>query len=79
MKEKNLKADFEYVERNRSRFFKLYPNKYLIIFNKKVINSFDTYDTATNEAINTYGPDENFLIYHMTKKDPLNFVMQASL
>lgn len=79
MNEKNLKPDFEFVERNRSRFFKLYPNKYLIILNKKVVNSFDTYDAAITEAINVYGPDENFLIYHMIKKDPLNFVMQATL
>ena len=79
MPEKNLKPNLEYVEKNRAELFKLYPNKFLIIYEQKVVNSFDTYEAAAQEAIRMYGADADFLIYHMTEKDPMNFVMEAAL
>lgn len=78
MAEKDLKANLEYVEKNRKKFFELYPNKFLIVYEQKVVNSFDTYEAAAEEAIRTYGTDADFLIYHMTEKDPTNFIMEAA-
>ncbi len=77
--EKNLKPNLEYVEKNRAELFKRYANKFLIIYEQEVVNSFDTYEAAAQEAIRAYGADIDFLIYHMTEKDPLNFVMEATL
>ncbi|MFQ6007524.1 MAG: hypothetical protein ACE5K8_01090 [Candidatus Zixiibacteriota bacterium] len=79
MPEKNLKPNLEYVEKNRKKLFERYPNKFLIVYEKKVVNSFDTYEAAAQEAIRIYGTDADFLIYHMTEKDPLNFIMEAVL
>lgn len=41
-----LEKEFEYYTQNHSKLFSLYPNKYLVIKEKKVLFSTDTMQSA---------------------------------
>ena len=79
MAEKNLEKNKRYIEKNRSKLLSNYRNKYLLVYNEKVVDSYDSYEAAASEAIRAYGPDGKFLIYLMTDIEPLNFVLSAML
>jgi hypothetical protein len=79
MRQKNLKENIEFVKKNKEQFLKEYFNKYLLVFNKEVIDSFDTYEKAAQEGVRKFGIDENFLVYHLVETEPLNFVYSAVL
>ena len=79
MRQKNLKENIEFVQKNKGRFLKEYFNKYLLVCHKKVIDSFDTYEKAAEEGVRKLGVDENFLVYHLVETEPLNFVYSAVL
>ena len=79
MPEKDLAVNLKYVEDNKKELFKTYPDKFVIVYEQRVVNSFDTYDAAATEAIKSLGAETNFLIYHLVRQEPLNFVMEASL
>ena len=70
---KNLTKNNEYIEKNRSRLLKEYANKYLLVYNEKIISSFDTYEKAAEEGIRQFGLDEEFLVYYLTEEEPVNF------
>jgi len=79
MPEKNLKKDIEFVKKHKASLLNEYENKYLLIYQEKVISSFDTYEKAAEQAIEQLGLEKIFLIYHLTREEPLNFVMEAIL
>jgi len=79
LSEKNLKKDIEFVEKNRDSLLKDYANKFLLVCNQKVISSYDDYNHAANEGIRLYSSDGKFLVYHLTIKPPVNFVMEAAI
>lgn len=79
MVERDLKANLNYVIKNKESLLKEHRNKYLLINDEQVIDSFDTYDRAASEGIRQFGMDGNFLVHHLVDKEPLNFVMEALL
>jgi hypothetical protein len=76
---KKLSKNKEFIEKNKESLLKEYENKYLLVYNEKIINSFDTYEKAAEEGIRLFGTDEDFLVYFLTRNEPLNFVMEAIL
>ncbi len=79
MKQKNLKENIDYIERNRQKLLGEYFNKYLLVYQKEVVDCFDTYERAAGEGIRKFGVDENFLVYHLIDQEPVNIVYSASL
>jgi len=79
MAEKDLKENFDFVNENRESLLKEHKNKFILIFEKKLVDSYDTYERAAEEGVRLYGVDANFLVYHLVEKEPLNFIMEATL
>ena len=79
MSEKNLKKEIEFIKKNKNALLNEHENKYLLIYQEEVISSFDTYENAAEQAIEPLGSEKIFLIYHLTREEPLNFVMEAIL
>ena len=79
MFEKELRKEIELVKKNKDSLLNEYENKYLLIYQEEVISSFDTYEKAAGQAIEQLGLEKKFLIYHLTREEPLNFVMEAIL
>ena len=79
MGKKDLKKNIAYVEKEKERLLTEYRNKYLLIYEEKVISSFDTYAKAAEEGVEQFGADANFLVHQMIEKAPVNFVMEAVL
>jgi hypothetical protein len=76
---KNLTKNREFVEKNRDALLQDYENKYILVFEEKVVGSFDTYEKAASEGITTLGIEKDFLVYQLTRNQPVNFVMEAIL
>lgn len=74
-----LKENLEFVEKNKDQLLKEYLNKYLLVWHKGVVDSFDTYDKAAGEGVRKFGIDEDFLVYHLVEKEMLNFVFSAAI
>lgn len=79
MRQKNLKENIEFVEKNKKKLLEEYFNKYLLVYHKEVIESFDTYEKAAGEGVRKFGADKNFLVYHLVETEPLNFVYNAAI
>jgi hypothetical protein len=79
MREKDLKENMKFVEKNKKKLLTEYFNKYLLVYDKEVIDSFDTYEKAAGEGVRKFGMDKNFLVYHLVGAEPLNFVYSAVL
>lgn len=77
MQQKDLKDNFEFVEKNKEKLLEEYFNKYLLVYQKEVVDTFDTYEKAAGEGVRKFGIDENFLVYHLIESEPLNFVYSA--
>ena len=74
-----LKENFEFVEKNKDKLLKEYLNKYLLVWQKRVVGSFDSYEKATGEGVKKYGIDEDFLVYPLLETEPLNFLFSAAI
>ena len=74
-----LKENFEFVENNNDKLLKKYLDKYLLVWHKKVVGSFDTYEKAAGEGVKKYGIDEDFLVYPLLETEPLNFLFSAAI
>ncbi len=79
MGEKDLRANIDFVNKNKETLLKEHRNKFILVFEEKVIGSYDTYERAAEEGVRLYGVDANFLVYHLVEKEPLNFIMGAIL
>jgi len=77
MQQKDLKENFEFVEKNKEKLLEEYFNKYLLVYKKEVVDTFDTYEKAAGEGVRKFGIDENFLVYHLIESEPLNFLYSA--
>ena len=69
----------EYVEQNIADILKAYRNKYILVYDQGVIDSFDTYERAINAGIKTYGLDGGILIHYVTENSVVNYVTSALL
>jgi hypothetical protein len=78
MRQKDLKENIEFVEKNRAKLLEEYFNKYLLVYHRELIESFDTYEKAAGEGVRKFGVDKNFLVYHLVEPEPLNFVYSAT-
>ena len=76
---KKLEVSLEFVVKNKKRLLEEYRNKFILVFEEKVVGSYDTYENAAKEGVCLYGLDANFLVYHLVEKEPLNFIMEAAL
>ncbi len=76
---KNLSKNIDFIDKNKDTLLKEYNNKYLLVFEEKIINSYDTYETAAEEGVRLFGLEEDFLVYYITSTQPVNFVMEAIL
>jgi len=79
MGEKDLKKNLDFVNENRETLLKEYKNKFILVFGRKIVGSYDTYESAAAEGVRLYGMDANFLVYHLVEKEPLNFIMEAAI
>jgi hypothetical protein len=73
----SLEKNYAFVESKIDEFLNIYRNKYILVYDEKVVGSFDTYETAATEGINNYGPDSGFLVHYVTETAVLNFIMSA--
>ena len=79
MVEKDLKKNLNFVSENKESLLKEHKNKFILVFEEQLIDSYDTYEKAAKEGVRLYGIEANFLVYHLVEKEPLNFVMEATL
>jgi hypothetical protein len=79
MPEKDLKANLDFVMKNKEELLKEHRNKYILIFEEKFIDAFDNYDKAAAEGVRLFGINANFLVFHLLEKEPLNFIAEAIL
>jgi hypothetical protein len=75
MGEKDLKINLDFVEENKESLLKEHKNKFILVFAKKLMGSYDSYERAAEEGVRLYGLDGSFLVYHLVEKEPLNFIM----
>jgi len=77
MTTKSLDLNYKFVIENMEKLLENFNNKFILVHNRKVINSFDTYGNALEEGIRLFGLNKGFLIHHVIE-EPVNFVMGAS-
>ncbi len=73
-----FKDELEFLETNKKKFLKEYPEKYLLIHGKELIGTFDNYENAGKEGVRRFGIEEPFLIHQIAETPPVNFVMSAA-
>ena len=79
MGEKDLKKNLDFINENKESLLKEHKNKFILVFEEKLVDSYDNYERAAEEGVRLYGVDANFLVYHLVEKEPLNFIMEAIL
>jgi len=79
MVEKNLTANLSFIDKNKDSLLKEHNGKFLLVYEEKLIGSYDTYEKAAEEGVRLYGPNANFLVHHLLEKEPVNFIMEAML
>jgi hypothetical protein len=50
MGEKNLKENLEFISENKEHLLKEHKNKFLLVFKKKLVGSYDSYEQAAKEG-----------------------------
>lgn len=75
----NLAKNQEFVNQNLENILNLYKNKYILVYEQQVVGSFDTYEAAAEEGINTYGLEGGFLVHYVTETTVVNFISTALL
>jgi len=79
MSENDLKESFNFVETNKQSLLAEHRNKFILVFDKKLVSSYDTYERAAEEGVRLFGLDADFLVYHLVDKEPLNFIWEANI
>ncbi len=77
MPETEFEKNMNYVRMHKDELLPLHFNKFLLINEQKVIDSFDTYKAAAEKGVELYGMEGTFLVHFMTDKEPINFVAGA--
>jgi hypothetical protein len=77
--QEKLLENFEFVQKNKPSLLNLYRGKYILVHEKEVVSSFDTYEAAAEAGVKNFGINGDFLVYEMFETEPLNFLMLAQL
>lgn len=77
MAQKDLQENIDFVKKSREELLREHEEKYLLVFQGKLVGSFDTYEKAAEEGVRLFGMEANFLVYHLVEKEPLNFIVEA--
>jgi len=72
MAQKDLKGNMDFIKKNREELLKEHENGFLLVFQKKVVGAFDSYEKAAEEGVRLFGMDANFLVYHLTELDEIS-------
>jgi hypothetical protein len=62
--EKNL-LNRQFIDEHLEEIRNKYPLKYLLVFDKKIIESFDSFDEASKFAVKKYGINKPFFIHRV--------------
>ena len=77
--EKDLVKNREFVDARRDKLLSEYLGKFLLVHNEEVVGSYDTYEKAAAEGVDSFGVNGQFLVQQMLQTKPVNFVMEAIL
>jgi hypothetical protein len=78
MPETDFDKNLNFAKTHKNELLPKHFNKYILIKDQQVIDSFDKYESAAEKGIELYGLDSDFLVYYMTDHEPINFVMGAA-
>lgn len=73
-----LTKNRQYVKDQWESLFELYKGKYILVVDKKVVQPFDTYETAAKYGVENFGVEGDFLIHYLAEEEPINFVTSAA-
>ncbi|MFH0926059.1 MAG: hypothetical protein V1872_10620 [bacterium] len=76
---KDFSIEIAYVETHKEELIKEYLNKFILINGQKIVGSFDSYQHAAEEGLQLFGEDGKFYIHQVLEKEPVNFIMEATL
>lgn len=79
MNTEKLEKNREYVKQEFDKLLNIYPNKYILVHDQQIINSFDSYESAVEEGIKNFGIDGDFLVHFITEQEVINFLSVANL
>lgn len=81
MTEKDLGQNIAFVEQDKAALLAEHWNKFLLVHEGKLQQSFDTYEKAAEEGVRLFGLDGNFLVHHLIdkEKEVTNIVMSADI
>lgn len=79
MTKANLERNFKYVQNNWESLLNLYPNKFVLVYDEKVVDSYDSYEKAAERGVELYGIEGNFLVHFMSTIQANNFILHAVL
>ena len=79
MEDNKLKQEYNFINENKRELLKKYGNNYILVHNKKVIDSFKSFDEAATEGLTKFGADGSFLIHFLSEVEPINLVFCAVL
>ncbi len=71
--------DYEFFRTNLTEYLKnpLLADKYVIIWNETLINSFDSFNLAINSALSNYSPEEFIIQQVIDESNIINFLYSA--
>ena len=78
LSEKQLE-NLTYFKENLSQFLvnPMLKNKFVIVYNKKIENSFDTFENAFSDAASKYPRNEFIIQQVISTSDVVNFLFMA--
>lgn len=79
MTKANLERNFKYVQDNWDSLLNLYPNKFVLVYDEEVVDSYDSYEKAAERGVELYGIEGNFLVQFLSQEVPNNFILHAEL
>lgn len=79
MTKANLERNFKYVQENWDSLLNLYPNKFVLVYDEEVVDSYDSYEKAAERGVELYGIEGNFLVQFLSQEVPNNFILHAEL
>lgn len=77
MIKEELEQNYKYVKDNWPSLIDLYTNKYILVYDKKVVGSFDHYEKAAERGVELYGIGGDFLVQFLAQEVPNNFILHA--